>query len=510
MKREYNPFGCKIKKIKDPKHPTNNETPNFMNVKKLIPIILTMLLFQLQAQEKPNVLFIAIDDLNDYVNCMGGSIKVPTPNIDRLAQKGTLFTNAHCQAPICGPSRASIMTGLYPSTSGNYLQLKDKDIKKGNAILEKAQFMPDYFESNGYKTMAVGKIYHNGDDANTFDEYGGKFEWMGPKPKVRFNYDPEKLEHKIGNTQTDWGAYPEQDSLMTDFQSAKWAVHKLKQNHEKPFFMAVGFVRPHVPWYAPQKWFDMFPLESIKLPPYKKDDFDDIPEFGRKVADVPMMPTTEELIKSGEWKNVIQAYMACIAFVDAQVGKVLDALEDSDHAENTIVVLWADHGYHLGEKNRFAKQALWERNTRTTLIFKDLTKREQQICPAPVQLMDIYPTLVEMCNLPSFDILEGRSLSKLILNPAQKWNHPALSFYGVGNIAVRDEHFRLIKYEDGSTELYDLEKDPNEWYNLANDKKHYNKLEQLSNHIPKNWAPSSKYSTYNINEYFINKSEIGE
>ena len=459
------------------------------------------------GQDKQNVLFIAIDDLNDYVNCMNGSIKVPTPNIDKLAQRGTIFTNAHCQAPICGPSRASIMTGLYPSTTGNYLQLNDRDIKKGNEATNKAIFMPDYFEQYGYKSMAVGKIYHNGDDAKTFDEYGGKFSWFGPKPKERFKYDPSKIDHKFGKTQTDWGAYPEQDSLMTDYQSAKWAVNKIQQEYDKPFFLAVGFVRPHVPWYAPQKWFDMFPLDSIETPPYKKDDFDDIPFFAGKVADAPMMPTTEELIKSGEWKNVIQAYMACIAFVDAQVGKVLDALENSKHADNTIIVLWADHGYHLGEKNRFAKQALWERDTRTLLIFKGINGNSGQICTAPVQLLDIYPTLIDMCNLPYSELLEGHSLTNLILNPDKKWAHPSLSFYGEGNIAIRDKRFRLIKYEDGSLELYDMKNDPNEWYNLAKDKKYRNTIQRLAKSAPRNWAPLSEYSNYNFNNYFIKKSK---
>lgn len=480
-----------------------------MKIKKLLLLVLLILpMLNVFGQDKPNVLFIAIDDLNDYVSCMNGSIKVPTPNIDRLAQRGTLFTNAHCQAPICGPSRASIMTGLYPSTSGNYLQLKDTDIKKGNERVNKAIFMPDYFEQYGYKSMAVGKIYHNGDDAKTFDEYGGKFAWMGPKPKERIKYDPSKIAHKVGRTQTDWGAYPEQDSLMTDYQSAKWAVNKLKQDHEKPFFMAVGFVRPHVPWYAPQKWFDMFPLDSIETPPYKKDDFDDIPDFAKIVANAPQMPTTEELIKSGEWKNVIQAYMACIAFVDAQVGKVLDALENSKYADNTIIVLWADHGYHLGEKNRFAKQALWERDTRTLLIFKGINENAGQTCTAPVQLLDIYPTLIDLCKLPSSELLEGHSLKNLILNPNQKWEHPSLSFYGKGNIAIRSDQFRLIKYEDGSLELYDMKNDPNEWYNLAKDKKYRNTIQRLAKLAPNSWAPSSAYSYYNFNPYFINKSKV--
>jgi arylsulfatase A-like enzyme len=478
-----------------------------MKLKKLLTVCFTVFILNVFGQEKPNVLFIAIDDLNDYVNCMGGSIQIPTPNIDRLAQKGTLFTNAHCQAPICGPSRASIMTGLYPSTSGNYLQLKDINIKKGNAALNKAIFMPDYFEQYGYKSMAVGKIYHNGDAAKTFDEYGGKFAWMGPKPEQRFNYDPSKMDHKIGSTQTDWGAYPEQDSLMTDYQSAKWAVDKLQQAHDKPFFLAVGFVRPHVPWYAPKKWFDMFPLDSIITSPYNRNDFDDIPDFARKVAAAPMMPTTEELIKSGEWKNAIQAYMACVAFVDAQVGKVLDALENSEHADNTVIVLWADHGYHLGEKNRFAKQALWERDTRTLLIFKDVNGNSAQISTAPVQLLDIYPTLIDMCKLPPSELLEGHSLVDLIKSPEKKWAYPALSFYGEGNIAIRDEQFRLIKYEDGSLELYDMKNDPNEWTNLAKDTAYKKTIQGLTKYNPISWAPLSEYSKYNFNEYFIDKSK---
>jgi len=470
--------------------------------KNLLVILLLLPTLNLFGQDKPNILFIAVDDLNDYINCMNGSLKVPTPNIDKLAQRGTVFTNAHCQAPICGPSRASVMTGLYPSTSGNYLQINDNDIKKGNEASNKAIFMPDYFEQYGYKTMAVGKIYHKGDQAKTFDEYGGKYSWFGPKPPERFKYDPSKINHKIGNTQTDWGAYPEQDSLMTDYKSAKWAIKKLQKEHEKPFFLAVGFIRPHVPWYAPQKWFDMFPLDSIKTPPYKKDDFNDIPLFAAKVADAPMMPTTEELIKSGEWKNAIQAYMACIAFVDAQIGKVLNALEKSKHADNTIIVLWSDHGYHLGEKNRFAKQALWERDTRTLLIFNDINGNSGQICNAPVQLLDIYPTLIDMCKLPPSQLLEGHSLTSLLKNPNKNWKHSSLSFYGEGNIAIRDKQFRLTKYEDGSLELYDMKNDPNEWYNLAKNKNYKKTILKLTKSIPSNWAPLSKYSRYGFNEYF--------
>lgn len=474
----------------------------------LLLLLLLTLTSVCYAQNKPNVLFIAIDDLNDFVNCMDGSVRAYTPNIDKLAKAGTLFTNAHCQAPICGPSRASIMTGLYPSTSGNYLQLRDENIKRSNQATQDAIFMPDYFEQYGYKTMAVGKIYHNGDGAKTFDEYGGKFSWMGPKPKKRFNYDPAIIEGKVGSTQTDWAAYPEHDSLMTDYQSAKWAVNQLQQKHQKPFFMAVGFVRPHVPWYAPQKWFDMYPLDQIKTPPYNSNDFDDIPLMGQRVAEVPMMPTTEELIKAKQWKEVVRAYLACISFVDAQLGKVLRALEDSEYADNTIIVLWSDHGYHLGEKNRFAKQALWERDTRTVLIFKDIQELKNQTCNAPVQLLDIYPTLIDLCQLPEYKLAEGHSLIPYLRNANAKSMHPSLSFYGVGNVAVRSENYRLMQYEDGSIEFYDMNKDPNEWNNLANDISLLDEINQMKTFIPKSWAALSKFSAYNINTYFKEKTQV--
>jgi arylsulfatase A-like enzyme len=473
-------------------------------------VILFQILFMASviAHEKPNVLFIAIDDLNDYVNCMNGYIQAHTPNIDRLAAQGILFSNAHCQAPICGPSRASIMTGLHPSSSGNYLQVSDKNIKKSNAHTANSIFMPDYFEMHGYKTMAVGKIYHNGDGTKAFDQYGGRFDWFGPKPPERINYDPSVLPHKKGNTQTDWGAFPEHDSLMTDYKVAEWAVSRLNEQHDAPFFLATGFLRPHVPWHVPQKWFDMFPLEEIALPPYAPDDYNDIPEMGKRVSHAPMMPTTEELIASNEWKKVLQAYLACIAFVDAQVGKVLDALENSPYAENTIVVLWSDHGYHLGEKNRVAKQALWERDTRTVLIFKPLGGSVNERCDQPVQLLDIYPTLLELCDLPPYAMAEGHSLVPLINDTSREWEYPALSYYGVGNIAVRNRKYRLIRYEDGSTELYDMVNDPNEWNNLSDKKKFAHIQNDLLEWVPKEWAPLSKHSKYHFNEYFIDKSSV--
>ncbi|MEP0418038.1 MAG: sulfatase [Cyclobacteriaceae bacterium] len=458
------------------------------------------------AQEKPNILMIMIDDLNDYVGCMNGSVSAYSPNIDRLAQDGILFTNAHSQAPLCGPSRASLMTGLYPSTSGNYLQLNDVNIKKSSEAVSKSIFLPDYLESYGYKTLGVGKIFHKGDQASVFDEFGGKFDWYGPKPAQRMNYDPATIPGKTGNTSTDWGAFPHFDSLMTDHKSAQWAIKKLKETHEKPFFLTVGFIRPHVPLMVPQRWFDLIDREQIEFPPYLPNDFDDIPEMGKKVSEAPMMPTTEELIKSNEWKDVLHAYLASVAFVDAQVGKVLDALQNSSYADNTIIVLLSDHGYHLGEKNRFAKQALWERDTRVPMIIKPLKANFESgmRINQPVQLLDIYPTSLDLCGLPPNDQLEGHSVTPLFAGQT-KWNHCSLSIYGEGNIAIRNRQYRLIQYEDGSQELYDLINDPNEWKNLTNSPEHQNLIRELKSHIPKEWAKNSLYSKYTFNEYFINR-----
>lgn len=478
-----------------------------MKLKSLVVIIMVFVMHQINAQDKPNVLFIAIDDLNDYVSCMNGALSVPTPNIDKLAKQGRLFANAHCQAPICGPSRASIMTGLYPSTTGNYLQVRDSGIKKASKAASEAVFMPDYFEQFGYKTMAVGKIYHGGDAAKTFQEYGGYFNMHGLRPDKRMNYDPKKLPNKTGGTYTDWGAYPAHDSIVGDYKIARWAVNKLEQKHHQPFFLGVGFNKPHVPWHVPQKWYDMFPIETIETPPYKADDFNDIPIMAKMVAEAPMMPTTQELIKWQQWKEVIQAYAACVAFVDAQVGKVLDALENSEYAHNTIVVLWSDHGYHLGEKNRVAKQALWERDTRSILIIKPTNKIKGGYSNAPVGLIDMYPTLLDMCNLPELEQLEGNSLKKLVLNPKSDWGLPALSFYGEGNIAVRGRRYRLTQYEDDSLELYDMKKDPNEWYNLANSEKYKKNIRNLQKYIPKEWTPLSEHSSYDFNNYFRKKSK---
>lgn len=454
-----------------------------------------------QEPSKPNVLFISIDDLNDWSGCMEKYPISSTPNIDGLAKKGMLFKNAHCQAPICAPSRASVYTGLHPHTTGLYFQFHDKQIKK-NSGAANAIYMPDYLEQHGYKTIGVGKLFHDGDSQAVYDIYGGIFPEMkfGPKPKERVNYDPAWFSDKR-RTVTDWAPIAMEDSEMSDYKIAEWTVDVLSQDHEKPFLLSVGFIRPHVPWHVPQKWFDMFPVDEMVEPPYKANDLDDVPEISRKLHEMPGMPKTEWLIKEKQWKPMIQGYLACMAFMDDQVGKVLQALESSKYAENTIVVLWSDHGYHLGEKNRTCKQSLWERSTHVPLIFAGKGITPETSTNAPVGLIDLYPTLVELCGLEANIANEGNSLVALIENPSVKWEYPTFTSYGYKNTSMYLENYHYIQYSNGEAELYDMKNDPNEWTNLANKPELKSLIDRFKEKMPKNYAKLSPYNIMNSNNY---------
>jgi len=458
------------------------------------------------TNSRPNVLMLAIDDLNSWVGAMNGHPSTKTPNIDRLALQATTFTNAHAPAPLCGPSRASIMTGLLPSTTGIYGHVKDNDIRSANMTAAQSTFLSEYFKQHGYYTAAVGKIFHHGVAEGSFDVFGGRKGQFGP-------YAPERFKWTKKGTNTDWGSYPEKDEMMPDYDSAKWLVEQLQRKHDKPFFIAGGFLRPHVPWTVPQKWFDMHPIDNIELPPYLPNDLDDVPEVAKRISTFEMMPTTDWAIESGEWKNIVQAYLASISFVDHYVGQVLDALEASEYADNTIVVLWGDHGYDVGEKNRFAKMALWETSTKTTLIIKTPESSSKAVSNQPVSLVDMYPTLVKMAGLPENPLNEGHDITPLITNPNADWEHVALTTFGPNNHAVKNERFRYIRYEDGSEELYDHSTDPNEWNNLASNPFYSDVKDRLKAKLPQQNAKWSPVSQYKSNEYFkalTEKAAAGE
>ncbi|RDV27595.1 DUF4976 domain-containing protein [Alteromonas aestuariivivens] len=441
-----------------------------------------------------------VDDLNDWVGAMGGHPNAKTPNIDKLADQGTLFTNAHAPAPLCGPSRASIMTGLAPSTTGIYGHIEDNNIRKANDKAAHSVFLSEYFKQHGYYTAAVGKVFHQSVADGSFDDFGGRVKLFGPYPEKNFKWDQPK-------TSTDWGPFPERDDQMPDFDSAHWIANKLKQQHDKPFFMACGFLRPHVPWHVPQKWFDMHPAKDLYLPPYMSEDLSDVPEIARIISDHPMMPTTQWALENGEYRNIVQAYLASVSFVDSCVGIVLDALENSEYANNTAVVLWGDHGYHLGEKDKFAKMTLWERATRTPLIIKPPKSSEKQVSNKPVSLLDLYPTLVKMCGLPENPDTEGKDLTPLLHNPNAPWQHAAVTTYGENNHAVKTERYRYIRYEDGSEELYDHQIDKEEWRNLAGDPAYAQVKQQLAQHLPRVNEKWSSQSQYRGNDYFTTKTE---
>ncbi len=429
--------------------------------------------------EAPNVVFIAVDDLNDWAGYRGHP-EVLTPNMDRLAKRGTWFSRAYCQYPVCGPSRASVMTGLYfHQLDSKKLQVKDDYVKEkvesmGSAMLH------DYMKQHGgYKTMAVGKILHRHLPVKSLDMSGGRGSWDHNKDSkgkdIESNWKSDK-------TLTDWAPYYRDESQMSDSKAAVWAVERLKRKHSKPFMLMVGFLRPHTPWHVPKKYFDMYDPAKITVPVYRQDDLQDVPKAGVEIIN-DGYPRTEWAKEQNQWRKIIQAYYASITFADAKVGEVLDALEASPYQDNTIVILWSDHGYHLGEKNTFQKHTLWERSASTQMIISlpksmeggKYTGRTDRV----VSLIDIYPTLVDLCGLPPNKKTVGRSLKPLLMDKKIKWDYPALTYRKGDSKSLRDEQFRYIEYGDGSMELYDHDKDPNEWENLAKDADYAVKLEAM-------------------------------
>lgn len=437
-----------------------------------------------KANEKPNVLFIAVDDLNDWVGHLDGHPQAKTPNIDRLAKRGVSFTRAYCSAPLCNPSRISLLTGIQPAKSGVYgngEQLRDK--------LPDSVTLMQYLKSHGYSAQGGGKIFHGSKagDLESWDYYNT------PSAKRHVGKRDEGL---ADDAWAPWGPLEVDDSEMFDVKNVNWAISELEKTHDKPFFLACGFTKPHMPWYVPQKYFDMHPIEGIVLPDTLDNDRDDLPEWGkrfaREVHDVSgarNFATHGEdhdmVLKHNQWPRAVQSYLATISFVDAHVGRILDTLDKSEHADNTIVVLWGDHGWHLGEKQHWRKHALWETTTKTTLLIAaPKGVRKNVLCERPVSLIDLYPTLVEMCGLPSRDGLDGQSIAPLLRNPERKWNRPVLTTFGYQNHAIRTERWRYIRYVDGGEELYDHNADPNEWTNLAGNPEYKSIISKLAKSLP--------------------------
>jgi arylsulfatase A-like enzyme len=436
------------------------------------------------GKRPPNYLFIAIDDLNDWIGVLGGHPQASTPNMDRLAKRGVLFANAHTQAPLCNPSRASLLSGLRPSTTGLYTLLPG--VREAPALKHKVM-LPKYLEQHGYATFGVGKIYHDGslkpeERSDEIQEWGT--DGTPPFPPQKFVNTPDPMKVM------DWGVFPEHDEDHGDWKIAEDAIGYLKKaDPKKPFFLGVGFRSPHVPCFASQKWFDLYPPDGLIMPMVKADDRADVPEFSWYLHWKLPEPRLSWLQANQQWRPLVRSYLAAVSFMDSQVGRVLNALDETEFGRNTIVILWSDHGWHLGEKGITGKTSLWERSTRVPLIFAGPGIHAGGRSEQPVELLDLYPTMVELSGLPARSGLEGHSLVKLLSNPQVTWGWPAITTHNQNNHAVRSEHWRYIRYADGSEELYDHRSDPNEWTNVAHEKRYSNVVREHARWLPKKNLP---------------------
>jgi arylsulfatase A-like enzyme len=443
-----------------------------------------------EVKSPPNILFIAVDDLNDWVGVLGGHPQAATPNMDKLAERGLLFTNAHCTAPGCNASRTSLLMGLRPSTTGIYQNAHDWRM---TSLVESAVHLPQHFKNQGYKTLGAGKLFH----AHTFfdPKYLSGFSdakaWDAYFPSLTQQMPAEALPEKwpVNSSKDfygghfDWAPLPIKTSEMADAKVVAWAKKQLSKKHNKPLFLSVGIYRPHVPWYAPQKYFDRFPIESIQLPKHLSQDVADLPQAARKMS---KNKWHQWIVANNQWKGAVQGYLASLSFADDMVGELLSALDDGPLASNTTIILWGDHGYHLGEKQHWEKFALWENTTRVPLIVVSPENTVPKTrCDTPVSLLDLYPTLVEVCDLkPPPQTLEGKSFLNLLKKSGSEQERVAITTQGKNNHAVRSRQHRYIRYADGSEELYDHKHDPHEWTNLATDNRYAEIKKHLASLIP--------------------------
>jgi arylsulfatase A-like enzyme len=471
----------------------------------------------LQESPRPNVLFIAMDDLNDWVGCMGGHPQTITPNLDRLAASGVLFTNAHCPAPACNPSRSAIFTGRAPNRSGLY-----DNRQSMRQIMPNEEIIPQYFRNHGYRATGSGKLLHYFIDAKSWDEYFPKAESENPFPDTYYpKYRPVNLERggPWQYVETDWAALDVTDEEFGgDWSVSKWIGEQLSKRHDEPFFLGCGLYRPHEPWFVPKKYFEPFPLESIQLPPgYKEADLDDVPETGQRAARNKYFAHIQQ---QGQWKKGIQGYLASIHFADAMLGRVLDALDSGPNAKNTIVVLWSDHGWQLGEKEHWQKFTPWRAVTRVplmvrvprnaTVAFPEGTQAGQ-ICDAPVNLLSLFPTLLDLCKLPLNSTNDGPSLLPLLQDPVRSdWNHDSITYLAQpGTYAISRRSQRYIHYTDGTEELYDIAKDPYEWTNLAKSPESQELLNSFRNTAPKEFAERLEPSVNSLAKLSWHPATVG-
>jgi len=431
-----------------------------------------------------DVLFMVVDDLNDWISLLDASSPIKTPNLERLASRGVLFTHAYCASPACNPSRSATLTGLRPTTTGVYGNKSD-----WRHAMPKRKTIMQRFIDGGYRVRGAGKIFHHHLDG-AFHDDGSFHDFQHMKtqkyPDKKLNGAPD-----YGSRNTDWGKWPAREQDSIDFHTADYCADVLKNPPtDQPLFLACGIYKPHSPFFAPADYHK--PYDQIELPLLRKNDWNDLPAGAAALLKSKqwfwrgMMRVEKQ--HQGSYRDFIRSYAACATFADAQVGRVLDALDSSTRGKKTTVVLWSDHGFHLGEKDHVEKFALWEKSNHIPLIVvAPGVARAGEKCTRPVDLTTIYPTLLDLAGLPADPTCDGISLRPLLEDPKAPWERPALMTYMRGNHAVRSDRWRYIRYSDGTEELYDHDADPNEWENLAADRRYNDVL--MKHRI---WLPSAE------------------
>ena len=431
---------------------------------------------------RPNILFIVADDLNSWIGALGRHPDVRTPAIDALAGRGTLFTRAYCSAPYCNASRMGVFTGCLPATTGIY-----QNQPLWEAVGRRTTFL-EQLGAHGYHRAGAGKVFHGAYDyaragrerlpaASWIEHQNRDFLWarfdtippepMPPARPLNRMFDFDRFDEvSPWNHHFDWGVLPDDRAEdMPDAATCRAIAGMLADPPPQPFFLAAGLYRPHLPWYVPKAFFDLYPRERVSLPFVRADDLDDVPDIARSWA---LSPPDHELVTGhGQWRDAVQGYLASISYCDAMIGRLMAALDASPARDDTIVVLWGDNGFHLGEKLHWRKFVLWEEATRVPLVI--VPPRGQAVVPrvdAPVSLVDLFPTLFELCGLPEVEGVDGRSLLGPMTGRTVR-ETPAVTTWLAGNHSLRQGQWRYTRYAAGGEELYDHSADPHEWNNLA-------------------------------------------
>lgn len=444
---------------------------------------------------KPNVIFISIDDLNNWIGPLRGHPQARTPNIDRFAQRAVNFARTYTASPSCNPSRTALLSGKPAYRSGMYSNYQDwRDVMPDEVML------PGHFRDAGYWTGGAGKIYHNNQpDLESWMEYFPSIQkpmpsYHRPNPGGTVNMPVFEDMYMA----FDWAPLDVPMEETGDYSSVRWAIDKLNSlPQDEPFFLGVGIYRPHNPWYVPREYFDMFPYDEVQLPPVLENDLDDIPERGREIAHRGGN-YHKHILASGNWRSVVQAYLASMAYADDLFGILLDAIDESPHADSSILVMFSDHGWSYGQKEHWRKFALWENVLHTPLMIEVPPGVSPALPEGSVRggrveritsLLDIFPTLTDLAGLASKPEATGNSLVPLLADPLHPWDYPAISTYDFGEFSVRSGRYHYIHYIDGSEEFYDLADDPLEWHNRAADPHYAEAKARLAAMIPDDPAP---------------------